>query len=481
MVELKVTNGTVVTMNERREVVEDGAVAVEDGRIVAVGDADDIGREYDADRVVDAGGGVVLPGFISTHAHVSDILLRGRRADRTLFEWLYNVKKPAVQAMTPSEHEVAAALFCREAIGNGVTTFVENGTNGTPTGHGYPEDAIEAKLAVYDRAGLRNVYAHGFSDRESSAEMEAFTDRLMDLAPSVERFRPGTVDTDEALDTVESYIESYHTTANGRQSVWPAPTVAGGVTPDGLAGAYEIAERHDVMTTTHTAEHPLEERGHLSSVEYLRTAGYLGDRALLGHCVQITDRDRRLLTETDARVAHNPLTNLALGTGFAPVPELIESGVTVGLGTDNASASHTVNPINDVRFAVMMHKGNMMEPGAIGATKGLEMATIDAARAIGREESLGSIERGKCADMVVLDLAHTHTTPHANLAATIVYQAQGHEIETVVCDGEVIMADDTVPGIDQSYADLNGTAAETAATITDRVGISLDDAAWTEM
>jgi len=475
MVDLIVENGTVLTMNTDRDVVDDGAVAIDDGGVVDVGSTVTLTDRYDADRVVDASDCVVLPGFISTHVHVSDILLRGREKDRTLLDWLYNVKKPGVNAMTPEENAIAAALYCQEAIRSGITTFVENGTG---SGNGYSRAEIAAKLDVYDRAGIRNVYCHGFSDRESNPAMKAFVERLVEKEPSVAHYFPTTEDTDEALGEIESYLESYHGTADGRQSVWPCPGVAWGVTPAGLRGAYDLAERYGVMTTTHASETVHEETGHLSTVEYLHSADYLGERTLLGHCVHVDDRDIRLLSATDTRVAHNPVTNLALGSGIAPVPALLSAGVTVGLGTDNASGSDTVNIINDLRFAAMIHKGNRRDPGAITAKKVLEMATVDAARAIGRADDLGSLEPGKRADLVVLDLDHPHLVPHPDVAAAVVYQAQGFEVETVVCDGEVVMESRTVPGIDDCYPDLHETAAAAAADVLDRAGLSGIDAGW---
>lgn len=475
MVDILVKNGTVLTMNDDRDVVDSGAVALDAGEVVDVGPTVDLTARYDADRIVDASECAVLPGFISTHVHVSDILLRGREKDRTLLDWLYNVKKPGIDAMTPEENAVAAALYCLEAIQSGITTFVENGTG---AGNGYSNAEIKAKLDVYDRAGVRNVYCHGFSDRESSPEITALVDRLVDKEPSVEHHFPEVEDTEDALDEIESYIEQYHGTADGRQSVWPCPGIAWGVTPAGLRGAYELAERHDVMTTTHASETVHEERGHLSTIGYLNSAEYLGERTLLGHCVHVDDRDIRLLSATETRVAHNPLTNLALGSGIAPVPDLLSAGVTVGLGTDNTSGSDTVNMLNDLRFAALIHKGARRDPGAITAKKVLEMATIDAARAIGREDDLGSLEPGKRADLIVLDLDYPHLVPRPDVAAAVVYQAQGFEVETVICDGAVVMDSRTVLGIEDDYPELQETAAASATDVLDRAGILGIETTW---
>jgi len=470
-----IRNGTVITMNDTRERIADGAVVIDDGRIVDVGPTAEIVHEYEAPTVIDASQHAVIPGLISTHVHVSDTLLRGREKDRTLFDWLYNIKKPGIHAMDPSDNAIAAALYCKEAIQSGITTFMENATG---AGEGFSQAEIEAKLSVYDLAGIRNIYGHGFSDRESSPEIKAYIDSIMKKEPAVDHYVPGTEATETALETVESYIESYHQTANGRQSVWPCPGVAWGVSPAGLRGAYEIAERHDVMTTTHTSETVHEEMGHLSTVEYLQSAGYLGEHTLLGHCVHLDERDIRLLATTDTKVAHNPLTNLALGSGIAPVPQLINTGVTVGLGTDNTSGSDTVNMLNDMRFAALLHKGHHQDPGAITAKKAFEMATIDAAKAIGREDELGSLESGKLADVTIVDLDYTHLLPHNDVVSALVYQAQGFEVQTVICDGEIVMDERKVLGIDEEYPELHDQAMDAAKKIGDRAGLSELDTAW---
>jgi cytosine/adenosine deaminase-related metal-dependent hydrolase len=482
MTDLLLTNGTVVAMNADRDILSDGAVAVADGEIVDVGPTDRIEAEYTAPERIDASGQAILPGFISTHVHVSGILLRGLGNHRNLYDWLINVKRPGTSAMTAEDHTIAAAVYAREALSTGLTTFVENATG---SGGGYDTELLEGKFAVYDAAGVRNIYAYAFADKPPS---QSFVESAGDIAmrePSVAHVLPDetVADTQDALDTVESLIESYHGTADGRQSVWPAPYLATIVTPEGLQGAYDIAERHDVMTTTHTAEDAFNEQSRrLSSVAYLRNAGYLGERALLGHCVQVSEADMRALAVTDTRVAHNTLANCALGSGIAPVPTMQSYGVTVAMGTDNVPNNDTVNMFKDMEVAAHLHKAHNRDAGAITAEKVLEMATIDAAHAIGRGDDLGSIESGKLADMVLVDLDCPHMTPSQYLPATLVYQTRGSEVDTVICNGEVVYEDGRVPGVAQLYDDLDQTAADAAADIIDRAGMGPQrDRTWTSI
>ena len=435
MVDIILSGGVVATLDEQRRVLDPGSVAIDGTDIVAVGDPEEVRAAYEADRVIDASGHVVIPGLVNTHVHVPDILYRGRGKARGLHDWLFNVKHPFMAAMDPEDHALAADLYCRESLQKGITTFVENAGG---LGNGYDAETIRAKLAVYDDAGVRNVYAHGFLDSESDAAFESFAETQRRKEPDVVHASEPPLETSAALDRVESLIEEYHA-PDGRQSIWPGPFLAWGVSPEGLQGAYDIAERHDVMTTTHTAESPIQERNLATSVEYLESVGYLGERTLLGHCVQVDAADVRRLARTETKVAHNVATNCSLATGIAPVPDMQAAGVTVGLGTDNIAHNDTANLVADMRVAALVHKVDWRDPEPMPAQRVLEMATIDAARAIGRGDELGSLESGKRADVVCLDLDHPHLTPYTDIASLLVYQATGTEVSTVVCDGDVVV------------------------------------------
>jgi len=470
MINVLITGGRIVTQDADRTVIEDGAIAVDDDAILDVGPSAEIEANYDAEEVVDAEGCAVIPGLINAHTHVSDILLRGSFSeDRGLLDWLYNIKRPGTLAMEPAEHATAAMLYCTEAIQAGVTTFVENDTEVIWDS---PETA-EAKLAVYDQSGIRNIYGAGITDRMAD---EQFLELIADVEarnPGVEHFSADwtVTETETAIAGVESMIASHHD-PDGRQSIWPAPVILPTTTPRALREAYRIAERADVMTTAHVAEAEAEEQGSLSSIEYLRNVGYLGERALLGHCVQIDERDVRILAETGTAVAHNFFANMRLATGFAPIVEMLDCGVTVGLGTDNADLNDTINPLGDIRAAAGAHKGYHRDPSVIPAAKAFDMLTVDAAQAIGREDDLGSLEVGKQADVAIVDLDHPHLTPAPDPVSTLVYNVQGFEIDTLLCAGEVVMADREICSFDESLSTITARAAETASAVLDRAGIS---------
>jgi atrazine chlorohydrolase/5-methylthioadenosine/S-adenosylhomocysteine deaminase len=285
--------------------------------------------------------------------------------------------------------------------------------------------------------------------------------------PPLDRF---VVETEAVVEEVTSLMETYHGTAGGRQSVWPAPVVVETTTSRCFREAYELAEAYDVMTTVHVAEAEAEERREISSVEYLRNIGYLGERSLLGHCVQIDESDVRILAATDTAVAHNFLSNMRLATGFAPVAAMLDAGVTVGLGTDNSILSDTVNPLNDVRAMASGHKGYHRDPGLLPAQKAFDMLTIDAAAAIGRRDSLGSIEVGKQADIAIVDLDHPHLTPAPDPVFTLVHNAQGFEVETVICAGDTVVRNREIRSFDESVDEILSRASRAAGDLLARTG-----------
>jgi len=468
MTDLLVTNGRVVTQNPDREVIDDGAVAVAGGEIRAVGPAAELAADYDADRVVDAEGGAVIPGLVNPHTHVSDILLRGSFAeDRGLLDWLYNVKRPGTLAMTVDEHALAATLYCIEAIRAGVTTFVENDTEVVWDDW----STIEAKLDVYDRSGIRSVYGAGMVDSGADPGFQELVRDIQAREPGVDHppLELFVEETDTVVDEVASLIETHHA-PDGRQAVWPAPVVVPTTTNRCFREAYALAEEYDVMTTAHVAEAEAEERRDISSIEYLRNVGYLGERALLGHCVQIDASDVRLLAKTGTAVAHNFMANMRLATGFAPVVAMHDAGVTVGLGTDNSILSDTVNPLSDARAMAGGHKGFHRDPGVVPAQTAFDMLTIDAAAAIGRADSLGSLEVGKQADLAVVDLDHPHLTPCPDPVFTLVHAAQGFEVDTVICAGEVVMADREIRSFDAEMDEVLSRASTAAADLVARTG-----------
>ncbi len=465
-----ITNGTIVTQNPDREIVEDGAIFIVDDTIEAVGTASEITADYGSDRIIDADGGLVIPGLINTHTHVSDMLIRGAfTEDRGLYDWIHNAKVPAVAQMTAEEHAVTASMYCLESIYSGTTTFVENDTSGAWM------DNFEAKISAYEESGIRSIYGLGLRDKKPPDHLVTYIEKCQVRNPATKHVDPEgfVMETEEALDSIESHIQEHHGSVEGRQSVWPAPVNVGGVSKEAHQRAYELAEKYDVMTTTHVSEAEIHEAGPgMSSIEYLRNIDYLGERTLLGHCVQLDKKDVRILGKTNTRVAHNYMANMRLATGYAPIVEMLENDVAVGLGIDNVNINDTINPLNDIRAMAAGHKGYHRDAGAMTAQAALDMLTIEGARSIHRDDDLGSIEVGKQADIAIVDTNHPHLTPAPDPVAALIYKVMGSEIETVLCAGDVVMSDRQIKSFDRSSTTIMQEAEEAAADIVERANIS---------
>jgi cytosine/adenosine deaminase-related metal-dependent hydrolase len=432
---LLVQNARVVTMDGERRVLAPGYVAVQDDVIVDVGPQATC--RYDrAERVIDAGGKAVLPGFVNAHTHAIHILMRGGLSDdRALYDWLVNVVLPGLHVYRREDVEVAARLYCLEALRSGVTTFVDNVE--APLERW--DMVADTTLGVYRDAGMRVMYARMFYD-QTPANLIPVLEAMQAREPGVRHAAAGIETVPEALAGIERMVRRHHGSGDGRLQVWPSPAVATFCSREALLGARDLARRFGTMLTLHLAESPFDRHQcGLPSIEYLGSIGFLGPNVLAGHCVQCDANDIRTLKAFDVKVANNAVSNLFLGSGIAPVAEMQAAGIAVGLGTDDGNCNNSVNLIADMKVAALAQKGRYQRAGAISADKVLEMATIDGARAVGLVDVIGSLERGKKADLALLDLSPANMVPCHDVASALVYQAYGTEVDTVVVDGRTLL------------------------------------------
>ncbi|GAB4384365.1 MAG: amidohydrolase [Elainellaceae cyanobacterium] len=427
-----IINGRVLTMNQERNLIEQGTILVEDDRIVAVGPSSSL-EVSPGTEVIDATGMAVLPGFINAHTHVSQILQRGGPShDRDLYDWLFNVLYPGLAAYTPEDARAAAYLFCAEAVRSGTTTIVDN------EDAGQYEAIAHATLKSFQQIGIRAVYARMFFDapRES---MSDYLNSVMAKEPAVKHVN-NIETTEQALTAIEQLIRQFHGTENGRISVWPAPSIPLVVSDKGLQQSQQIAKSNGTMWTLHLAECAIENQiTWPSPTEYLYNHGLLDERLLAAHCIYMNERDLRLLRQHQVKVSTQVASNAYLGSGIAPVPDMITSGITVGMGTDDANCNDSVNLLNDMKLLSHIHRAHTRDAAVLTPEKILELATIDGARAIGMEREIGSLEVGKKADIILIDLNHPQMIPCHNLPAALVFQSYGNEVNTVMVDGKVLM------------------------------------------
>jgi 5-methylthioadenosine/S-adenosylhomocysteine deaminase len=418
-VDVIIRGGTVVTMDGTSRVIENGAVAIKGERIIAVGTAADIAAKYSAARTINASGKVVMPGLINTHTHVPMVLFRGIADDLVLMEWLQKYIFPA-EAKNVDEQFVrwGTRLGCLEMIQGGTTTFVDMY---------YFEDAIADETA---RAGMRAVLG------ETVLDFPAPDNKTWDAAMA--------------------YAEKFAAKWKGHALITPAiaPHAPYTVSTDHLKQTHSFSQRLGVPLVTHVAEDQAEvktiqERYGASSVAYLDRIGLLDERVIAAHMVWPTSDDIITLAKRSVGVAHCPQSNMKLAAGAAPVPQMLKAGVAVGLGTDGAASNNDLSLWEEMDTAAKLHKFTSKDPTVLNAREALEMATIRGARAIHQDKDIGSLEAGKRADLIIVDMDSAHQTPMYNIYSQLVYATKASDVETVIINGRIVMQDRRVLTIDE--------------------------------
>ncbi len=391
------SNATVITMNPTRDIITNGAIAVEGNRIVAVGKAEALQRQYAGDEIVDVQGKLIIPGLIDTHVHVAQALIRGCADDMALIQWLCERVWVLQGNFTQDDGYVSARLCIAEMLKSGTTTFLES-----MLAHRYGFDGIARAVA---ESGIRACLAGIVMD-------------IGTYATQSNSMHPGMIESREtSLLGVLDMHSKWEGAARDRIHVWFGPRTPGGVT----------SELYREMSVG------------LSPVYYAESVGLLGPRTVLVHMVWLTQQDIDKLAATGTHVSHNPSSNSKLASGVCKVPQLLASGVNVALGCDGGPSNNDYDMIREMKLAAIIHKAVSNDPLIVPAETVLEMATINGARALDLEHEIGSLEVGKKADLVMIDLNRLHTTPSMNPISTLVYAATGGEVDTVVVDGQIVV------------------------------------------
>jgi 5-methylthioadenosine/S-adenosylhomocysteine deaminase len=411
-VDLLVSGATVVTMDAKRAIYEDGSVAVKGDSIAAVGPRADIESRYKGQQTIDGKGKLVLPGFVNGHTHVPMTLFRGLHDDVTLNDWLYKYIFPA-EAKNVNEEFVrwGTRLAAAEQIRAGVTTFADMY---------YFEDAVAEETKA---AGMRGVLGETFidfpaPDNKSEAEMLAYTERFLKKWQG------------------DPLIHAA-----------PAPHSIYTCSKKTLQDAAALARKYHAPILIHVAEMKKEwddsqKQNGMSPVQYLEKIGLLGPDIVAAHCIFVDEADRKLLAERDVGCVHNPSSNMMLASGVSPVPEMRAAGIAVGLGTDGpAGSNNDLDLMEEMDLAAKLAKITKMDPLALNAKAVVEMATIDGARALHLEKEIGSLETGKKADLVLIGMDAPHAVPMYDIYAQLAYALKGSDVETVVIGGRVVMRD----------------------------------------
>jgi 5-methylthioadenosine/S-adenosylhomocysteine deaminase len=408
-VDLLVLGGTIITMDQSRRVITDGGIAVSQGRIVAVGPRAEIERDYTSRQRVNAAGKLITPGLINGHTHVPMVLFRGLADDLDLQEWLTKYIFPAeAKNVTEEFVRVGARLGLAEMIRGGTTTYCDMY---------YFEDAIADETA---KAGVRGVLGETIidfpvADNKTNAEGMA-------------------------------YVEKFVARWKGHELIVAAiaPHAPYTVSEPHLKAVRAFSDRTGAPIVTHVSETKREVDDSVkakgdSPVAYLDRIGFLNDRVIAAHVVWPQGSDIAILQRRGVGVVHNPQSNMKLASGVAPVPKMMTENVLVGLGTDGAASNNDLNMWEEMDTVAKLHKVFSGDPKVISAQQAFELATIRGAQALHLEKEIGSLEKGKRADILVINRDTLNQIPLYNVYSDLVYATKASDVETTIINGRIVM------------------------------------------
>ncbi|MGZ8484802.1 MAG: amidohydrolase family protein [Candidatus Binatia bacterium] len=422
---LIITNALIIAMTERASF--NGFVRVRDGAIAEVG-AGAPPETAKNEEMLDGSGCVLMPGLVNAHTHLYQVLLRAVWEDLELMPWLKRIYGCA-RVLTPEHFYRGSLLGCLESIRGGVTTVCEhNFLNPSP------ECALETIRAMRD-AGLRSVFARTIMDTG-------------EIVPECTKEKP-----EQAFRLIEALLARHKNSQQLTFMTGPnTPPI--NTTPDLLREVRRFADANSLGISAHVAEsHSVVEavrrqHGKSGVVEFLHQFGIPAKNSIFAHSVHVSQDEIAILKETGSSVSHNPVSNMMLGDGVAPVVEMLRQGVNVALGTDGAASNHSQDLFDTMKAASLLQKVQHQDAGVIKPYDVLRMATIGGARALGLNSLCGTIEVGKRADLILVDIDTVHNQPINDIFSQIVHCAKASDVRTVMIDGAIVMRDRQLAGLD---------------------------------
>ncbi len=410
-----IKNGTILTMNEQREILENGVIVIKNNKIISVGSEELLGK-YSASKVIDAEDGIVMPGMINTHTHASMTVFRSLADDvpDRLNRYIFPLENRMV---SPEMSYLGAKHGAMEMALGGVTTMVDM--------YLFEENAAQAVKEV----GLRGI----------------MTQNIIKY-PTADGRNKG-----ETLNRAIAFVEKYQ----DDELITPGfgPHAPHTVTKEELLKIKELSKKYNVPVSMHVAETDKEfdkfkKEQNMTPVEYLDSLGMLNERFIAAHNIFVTDNDIEILKKRDVGIAHNMVANIKSAKGISPALKMHDRGLRVGLGTDGPMSGNTLDIIGQMGYVAKLHKLDSKDRSALPPKKAVEMATIGGARAIHREKELGSLEVGKLADVVIVETKSVNMNPIYDPYSALVYSANASNVDTVIVNGKLIVENRDIKTVD---------------------------------
>lgn len=423
----------VIPMNGRG-IIKDGAVYIEDDRIVAVGGGREVRRVVSRlEHHIHVEKGVILPGLINLHVHLAQALLRGVVPDNLkLIPWLRDWVWPLQGVYDEEDGRVSAELCIMEMLRGGTTTFLESLLH-----QRYGFDGI---AEVVRDSGIRGYLSKSVMDQPGYATEQGI-------------MHPGMIEDERSLEVFKAMYSKWDGAADGRIRVWIGLRTPGACSDSLYREASRLAEELGSGITMHLAEvredlEYFKSRGTIPA-GFLKKLSLLGKRRVYVHCVWLSKEDMRMLANSGSSIAHCPSSNLKLGSGIAPVLEMRKTGVTVGLGTDGGPSNDTYDMLREIRLAALLQKGRTLRPESFSAWDALEMATIEGAKALGVKGELGALKPGMKADLITVSFNRPGLHPLSDPVSLLAYSSTGLDVRDVIVDGKLVVENGRVLWTDE--------------------------------
>ena len=405
-------NGTLITMNSDFDIIDDGVLCIKNDKLAKIEPRKKHEPLPDGKKIIDACGGIILPGLVNTHIHLPMALFRGLADDLPLSKWLDEYIFPAeANHIHPESVRLGALLSGAEMLLSGTTTCCD----------GYfHEDHVAAAM---NNIGMRAILGQGVIDFPAPGVPKP-EDNVNNALKFIQKWKYKS-----PLITPSIFCHSPYTCSEATLKKAKHAADAKGVLFQ--IHAAETKDEYVSIQTTH----------HTTPVKFLDKIGIIDQNTLLVHAVWLDDDDIEIIAKRGASVSHNPESNMKLASGIAPVPALLKAGVTVGLGTDGCASNNNLDLFSEMDTAAKLHKVSAMDPTVMDAVTVLKMATIEGARSLGLQDITGSLEIGKKADVITIDTHKPHLVPVYNPVSHIVYAAQGSDVQDVIVDGHILVKD----------------------------------------